>query len=97
MNEDQETANRRVSEAIELGINYFDVAPSYGDAEDKLGPAIKGKRDRIFLACKTMQRDKEGALEELKKSLKKLNSDHFDLYQLHAMTTEDDFTKSNRS
>lgn len=93
MNENQETANRRVSEAIDLGINYFDVAPSYGDAEDKLGPAIRGKRDKIFLACKTMQRDKEGALEELKSSLKKLNSDYFDLYQLHAMTTEDDFQK----
>ncbi|WP_164931064.1 aldo/keto reductase [Dictyoglomus sp.] len=91
MNEEQKEANRRVAEAIDLGINYFDVAPSYGDAEDKLGPALRGKRKDIFLACKTMERIKDKAWEELQRSLKKLETDHFDLYQLHAMTTEEDF------
>ncbi|MCX7720334.1 MAG: aldo/keto reductase [Dictyoglomus thermophilum] len=91
MNEEQREANRRVAEAIDLGINYFDVAPSYGDAEDKLGPALRRKRKNIFLACKTMERTKEKAWEELQNSLKKLETDYFDLYQLHAMTTEEDF------
>ena len=91
MNEEQSEANRRVAEAIDLGINYFDVAPSYGDAEDKLGPALRGKRKNIFLACKTMERTKDKAWEELQNSLKKLETDYFDLYQLHAMTTEEDF------
>lgn len=94
MNEDQKEANKRVAEAIEKGINYFDVAPSYGNAEDKLGPALRGKRKNIFLACKTLERTKDKALEELYKSLKKLETDYFDLYQLHAMTTEEDFQKA---
>ncbi|MGB9857381.1 MAG: aldo/keto reductase [Dictyoglomaceae bacterium] len=93
MNEDQKTANRRVAEAIDRGINYFDVAPSYGDAEERLGPALRGKRKSIFLACKTMERTKEGAWKELHESLKKLETDYFDLYQLHAMTTEEDFER----
>lgn len=93
MNETQEEANKRVSEAIEKGINYFDIAPSYGDAEEKLGPALRGKRKNIFLACKTLERTKDKALEDLHKSLKKLETDYFDLYQLHAMTTEEDFQK----
>ncbi|MGB9680498.1 MAG: aldo/keto reductase [Thermoanaerobacteraceae bacterium] len=91
MNLEQTKANSIVEEAIERGVNYFDVAPSYGDAELKLGTALNGKRDKIFLACKTAERSREGAEKQLKESLKKLNTDYFDLYQLHGMTTEEDF------
>ncbi|MCD6465445.1 aldo/keto reductase [Candidatus Bathyarchaeota archaeon] len=87
MNESQESANRLVAEAVERGINYFDVAPSYGNAEERLGPALKPYRDSVFLACKTLKRTKKEALEELHQSLKRLRTDHFDLYQLHAVTT----------
>ena len=52
MNETQEAANNYVAEAIDMGINYFDVAPSYGNAEERLGPALAGKRDKVFLACR---------------------------------------------
>lgn len=83
-------ASSRVSEAIDYGINYFDVAPSYGDAEIKLGPALQPYRKDVFLACKTTERSKEGARKELEQSLKRLKTDHFDLYQLHAVTTLDD-------
>ena len=83
-------ASSRVSEAIDYGINYFDVAPSYGDAEIKLGPALKPYRKDVFLACKTTERSKEGSRKELEQSLKRLETDHFDLYQLHAVTTMDD-------
>jgi aryl-alcohol dehydrogenase-like predicted oxidoreductase len=80
-----------VERSIEKGINYFDVAPSYGNAEVMLGPALKPFRDKVFLACKTGERDKKGAEKELHKSLKNLKTDHFDLYQLHAITdTEED-------
>ena len=75
-----------VSEAVERGVNYFDVAPSYGNAEDRLGPALKPHRNQCFLACKTVKRDAKGAGEELEASLKKLQTDRFDLYQLHALT-----------
>ena len=86
----QEDANAYVSEAIDKGINYFDVAPTYGDAEDHLGPALEPYRKNVFLACKTDKRTKDEAQQELEQSLKKLRTDHFDLYQLHAMTTKKD-------
>jgi len=87
---EQAHANRSVARAFELGIDYFDVAPTYGDAEDHLGPALEPYRDRSFLACKTTQRLAAGAEEELNASLKKLRTDYFDLYQLHALRTDDD-------
>jgi len=87
---DQRDANNYVAEAIDAGVNYFDVAPTYSDAEDHLGPALEGKRNGIFLACKTENRSKKGSEELLHKSLKKLKTDHFDLYQLHAVTTLED-------
>ena len=89
--ETQSVANRLVAEAIDEGVNYFDVAPQYGDAQERLGPALVGKRDGVFLACKTLERTKAGALAQLHDSLRKLETDRFDLYQLHAMTTEADF------
>jgi len=68
------------------GINYFDVAPSYGNAELMLGPALEPYRKNIFLACKTGERKKEGSRKELEQSLRNLETDYFDLYQLHAVT-----------
>jgi len=85
-----EESSQRVEQAISYGINYFDVAPSYGDAEIKLGPALEPYRDDVFLACKTQERDKDGARRELEQSLERLRTDHFDLYQLHAVTTLED-------
>ena len=82
----QQRANHVVAEAIEKGVNYFDVAPTYGDAELKLGPALEPYRKKVFLACKTTQRKREGAAAELKESLKRLRTDYLDLYQLHAIT-----------
>ncbi|MDA0836174.1 MAG: aldo/keto reductase [Planctomycetota bacterium] len=90
MNESPEFAADLVAEAIERGINYFDVAPSYGDAELKLGPALEPYRSDVFLACKTTKRDANGARLELDQSLKNLKTDHFDLYQFHAVTTMED-------
>jgi aryl-alcohol dehydrogenase-like predicted oxidoreductase len=87
MGAEQEEANRRVRTAFDRGINYFDVAPSYGDAESKLGPALVGLRDSVFLACKTGKRTKAEAATELRDSLKRLQTDHFDLYQLHAVSS----------
>jgi len=83
-------ASRRVAEAIDGGVNYFDVAPSYGNAEEMLGPALEPYRKGVFLACKTTERSKSGAQRELDNSLRKMRTDHFDLYQLHAVTTTDD-------
>ncbi|HHW09751.1 MAG TPA: aldo/keto reductase [Firmicutes bacterium] len=83
-----------VSEAITRGVNYFDVAPTYGNAEERLGPALAPYRGQVFLACKTTKRDAAGARAELENSLRMLRTDHFDLYQLHAMTTEKDMAEA---
>ena len=94
MNETQSDANRFVAEALDQGINYFDVSPSYGDAQDKLGPALAGHRQDVFLACKTEKRTRKEAEEALNHSLKTLQTDYFDLYQLHSMTTEADVAQA---
>jgi predicted aldo/keto reductase-like oxidoreductase len=93
-NVEQERANNMVASAFDRGIIYYDVAPTYGNAEEHLGPALKPYRDKCFLACKTQERDKAGAEKELHESLKKLKTDFFDLYQLHALTTKEDVEKA---
>ena len=90
MNAEPEAAARIVAEAVDRGINYFDVAPSYGNAEERLGPALEPYRDRVFLACKTGKRSRDEAAAELRESLQRLRTDHFDLYQLHALTTREE-------
>jgi predicted aldo/keto reductase-like oxidoreductase len=75
-----------VAEAVDRGVNYFDVAPYYGNAQERLGLALKPYRQKCFLACKTLERDAAGSAKELRHSLKLLKTDHFDLYQLHALT-----------
>jgi aryl-alcohol dehydrogenase-like predicted oxidoreductase len=79
-------AARVVAEAVERGINYFDVAPAYGNAEERLGPALAPHRDRCFLACKTEKRTAAEARLAIENSLRLMRTDHFDLYQLHAIT-----------
>ena len=90
MNSTQAHANSLVAKAIHNGINYFDVAPTYGDAEDRLGPALQPYRNNVFLACKTSRRTAVDSEKELHNSLKKLRTDHFDLYQLHALNSIDE-------
>lgn len=92
---EQKDAGREVAAAVDRGINYFDVAPSYGngEAEMKLGPALRPYRKNAFLSCKTQRRDAAGARQELEQSLKRLHTDHFDLYQFHAVTSMDDVEK----
>ena len=85
MNMEQGHANRVVAEAVERGINYFDVAPSYGNAQVRLGPALEPYRKDCFLACKTTARTREGAEADLRGSMEALRTDHFDLYQLHGL------------
>ncbi|MDH4239065.1 MAG: aldo/keto reductase [Phycisphaerae bacterium] len=83
---DQNRCTAGIHSAFEKGVNYFDVAPAYGngEAEIKMGIGLQGlERSRIFLACKTNMRDEEGARKELEQSLKRLKTDYFDLYQMH--------------
>jgi aryl-alcohol dehydrogenase-like predicted oxidoreductase len=94
MNTEPAEASRLVAEAVDRGVNYFDVAPSYGNAEERLGPALAPYRDRVFLACKTGKRGKDEAAAELRQSLARMQTDHFDLYQLHALTSREEMEQA---
>ncbi|NQT81419.1 aldo/keto reductase [bacterium] len=87
---EQSVVNNSVNMAIDRGVNYFDVAPEYGDAEERMGIALEGKRNKVFLSCKTAKRDRKEAETELHRSLKRLKTDHFDLYQLHHIRTKEE-------
>jgi aryl-alcohol dehydrogenase-like predicted oxidoreductase len=86
----QERADAIVRDALACGINYFDVAPYYGNGESeiKLGKALESCRDGVFLACKTLERSAAGARIELERSLRRLRTGHFDLYQFHAVVSQ---------
>jgi len=76
---------------LDAGVNHIDVASSYGRAEELLGPSLRGRRDRFFLATKTEKRTKVEALAELEKSLRLLGTDHVDLWQMHRLVDEADW------
>jgi aryl-alcohol dehydrogenase-like predicted oxidoreductase len=86
MNETTGESSNIVAEAVDRGINYFDVAPSYGNAQERLGPALAPYRKDCFLACKTEGRSKDDSRAQLEESLRLLKTDHVDLYQFHALT-----------
>jgi predicted aldo/keto reductase-like oxidoreductase len=90
MNNSQSFANNIVAEAVDHGINYFDVAPSYGDAQARLGPALEPYRKNAFLACKEEEWTKDGCNKLLEESLRLLRTDHVDLYQFHGLTKMSD-------
>ena len=94
MNDGQNASDQYVSWAIDRGINYFDVAPSYGDAQEKLGNSLQPHRDKVFLACKTGKRLAVEAAAEFAKSLAQLHTGHFDVYQLHALAKQSDLDQA---
>ena len=77
-----------IERALELGIRYFDTAAEYGPSEDNLGKVLPAYRENLFLASKTSERDRDGAWRELERSLKRLKTDHLDLWQLHHVSFE---------
>jgi len=88
-----EDAIKAVENAISVGLNVVDVAPTYGEAENRLEPLIKKYRIRLIITEKTKERTKEGVWKELKSSLEKLGVKYFDIYQFHAVDTLEDLEK----
>jgi predicted aldo/keto reductase-like oxidoreductase len=82
---DQDTADASIQLALDAGINHFDVAASYGEAELRLGPWMPRIRERIFLATKTGLRDRDAAWAQINRSLERLQTDRLDLIQVHAV------------
>ncbi len=73
--------------ALGRGVNHLDIAPQYGAAEDVVGPHLPAVRNRLFIGCKTLRHNPDGVRAQLEESLRKLGTDHVDLYQLHGVTT----------
>jgi aryl-alcohol dehydrogenase-like predicted oxidoreductase len=90
---EQDAADKISDMVLAAGINHIDVAPSYGQAEIRVGPWLEAHRDKFFLGCKTGERGKEDAWAELQQSLKNLRTDSFNLYQLHAITNISELDK----
>jgi len=84
---DQIEADKAVKLAMDHGINMIDVAPTYGKAEARLNPWIRKYREKFFLAEKTLKRTKKGAWRQLNRSLERLDTTYFDLYQFHAVSS----------
>jgi aryl-alcohol dehydrogenase-like predicted oxidoreductase len=85
----QAEADAAIELALEHGVNHFDVAPTYGQAELRLGPWMEKHHKEVFLACKTIKRGKAQAWESLKRSLETLRVDSFDLFQFHGVSSLD--------
>jgi predicted aldo/keto reductase-like oxidoreductase len=86
---EQDNVNRIVAEGLEAGLNYIDTAPNYGNSETLLGNALRGKRDKVFLATKIERDTREGALAEVRESLVRLQTDHLDCVHFHNIGRDD--------
>lgn len=74
-----------LNRALDLGINYFDTAASYGPSEEYFGVVVPKRRKEMFLATKTTRRTRDGAWRDLERSLKRLGTDYLDLWQMHGV------------
>lgn len=91
----EEQAIAIINRAIDLGVNYVDTAAAYGRglSEKSIGTVMKGRRREVFLASKTHDRTYDGSMRLLEQSLKNLQTDHLDLWQLHNVRTNEDLEK----
>ena len=91
--EEQEEADKAIKLAMDHGINMIDVAPTYGNAEIRLKPWLEKYRNNFFLAVKTLKRNKNGAWRHLNRSLERLGTKNFDLYQFHSVSTMEELNQ----
>jgi len=87
----QDEADRTIELFMEHGINHIDVAASYGEAEDRLGPWLKDHSDEVFLATKTGERTYQPAYDQIRRSLERMQVDNIDLIQLHNLAEADEW------
>ncbi|HWY87505.1 MAG TPA: aldo/keto reductase [Gemmataceae bacterium] len=86
-----------IEHALDQGVNYCDTAPAYAASMDYYGAALGERRRDIFLACKTHERARDASLRLLDDSLRRLRTDHLDLWQLHDLRTLDDLDRIFRT
>lgn len=87
---EERAAARVITRALDRGVNYCDTAPAYAGSLDYYGATLGERRKDIFLASKTHDRTRDGSLKLLDASLKRLRTDHLDLWQLHDLRTQED-------
>ena len=90
----QEEADKAIEYVLSYGVNMVDIAPSYGEAEVRLSRWVQKYRSQLFIAEKTLERSRDGALRELHSSLNRLGLKYFDLYQMHALGEPTDIEKA---
>ncbi|MFC2078945.1 aldo/keto reductase [Candidatus Bipolaricaulota bacterium] len=88
-----EEARRVIRRTFDLGVTFFDTANGYGTSEERIGEALSEEREQIILATKTPARDRDGALKHLELSLKRLRTDVIDLWQLHNVSSEENYAR----
>jgi uncharacterized protein len=79
-----------INRALDLGINYIDTAHQYGESEANIGRVMRHRRGEVVLASKTDDRTYDGTMRQFEESLRRLQTDYLDLYQLHGMHSEAD-------
>jgi aryl-alcohol dehydrogenase-like predicted oxidoreductase len=89
----REHAVRCLNHAIDLGITYLDTSPDYG-SEPHVGEVMRTRRNEVFIATKINKRSRGGVLNELQQSLQKLQTDHVDLIQIHAVNAMADLEQA---
>ena len=89
----EEEAVAVVRRCHEHGLNYYDTARGYTNSEERIGKALEGVRDEVYLATKSHQRTAEGVFRELETSLRNLRTDYIDIYQLHNVTNADQWSQ----
>jgi hypothetical protein len=93
---DDDQAIQILQKALDAGITYIDTADEYGKghlSERRIGQAVKGRRDGIFIATKLSNRDGNESQRIVEESLKALQVDHVDLLHIHALMSEEDLAK----
>ncbi|MBS3969585.1 MAG: aldo/keto reductase [Clostridia bacterium] len=89
----KDKASAIINRALDLGVNYIDTAPTYGNSEDNIGEVMQFRRKEAYLASKTLDRSRDGTMKLFEQSLKRLKTDYLDIYQLHGVHSHEDLNK----
>lgn len=89
----RDNAVKIINRALDLGVNYIDTARNYRDSEEKIGLVLKDRRSECFIATKTTARDADGLMRDLETSLRNLQTDKIDVYQLHTVSDGDTYKR----
>ena len=89
----QEVADIAIQQVLDAGVNHIDIAPTYGQAMERMAPWMPKIRDQVFLGSKTRERTKQSAWDDINSIKKRLNVESFDLFQLHSVINKQELDK----